>query len=174
MRNNHLPTNSLKKCIAWIIILLFALSLSACSNTKEDSLMVFSFCGENEQFQVSNGVIVIGDTVGVFDGGDLEVIQPELFSAVASYSVTFYTTRNGEQRILLSNSAVDTTGNPINIEGDLGRITGDDFLAENHPKLIDELKQNLWLEIKTTDLNGNKNTYQISLHLTEITDTLTK
>ena len=155
-------------------MLLCVLPLCACDNSKQEQVSVFSFCGGNERFEIPNGVIVLGKTKEVFDGGDLRVIQNELFSNVALFSVKFYTIRNGEQRVILSNSVVDTTGSSVNIEGDLGRVSGDSIIAYNHVEGIDELKQNLWFELKTADLNGKTQTYQIKLNLTEITDSFTR
>ena len=58
---------------------------------------------------------------------------------------------------LMSNSVVDTTGGSIHIEGDLGRISGDGFIIGSKVDNIDELRENLWFELKTTDLNGTEN-----------------
>ena len=62
---------------------------------------------------------------------------------------------------------VDQTGGPISIEGDLGKGAGDGFIIGNKVEKIDNLKENLWFELKTTDLNGNEEAYQVQLTLTE-------
>jgi len=74
---------------------------------------------------------------------------------------------DGERRIILSNSVVDQTGGTISIEGDLGKGAGDGFIIGNKVEKIDDLKENLWFELKTTDLNGNEEAYQVQLTLTE-------
>ena len=79
----------MKKLIVLVLALVCALSLSACDNIQQEHIAVFSFCGQNEQFAIYNGVVVLSDAEEVFDGGDLEVVQEELFSDIASYSTTF-------------------------------------------------------------------------------------
>ena len=54
------------------------------------------------------------------------------------------------------------TGGTLNIEGDLGRISSEFVLS-------DDLEGNLWFELKTTDMSGKENTYQIPLTLEKIT-----
>jgi hypothetical protein len=41
---------------------------------------------------------VFGDTNGLFDSCNLEIIQPDLFVNVSSYSTTFYTLMNNGER----------------------------------------------------------------------------
>jgi len=109
----------------------------------------------------------LSDAEEVFDGGDLQITQSGVFEEVASYSTTFYMIADGERRIILSNSVVDQTGGTISIEGDLGKGAGDGFIIGNKVEKIDDLKENLWFELKTTDLNGNEEAYQVQLTLTE-------
>jgi hypothetical protein len=54
---------------------------------------------------ISNGSIVLNDTEEVFEGGDLETVQSDLFADVVSFSTTFYTMRNGEKHPVLKLSA---------------------------------------------------------------------
>ena len=37
----------------------------------------------------------------------------------------------------------------------------------NEVNRVDDLKDNLWFELKTTDLNGTENVYQIQLTIVE-------
>ena len=107
----------------------------------------------------------MSDTEEVFDGGKLSVIKTDLFDEIVSYTTTFYTLEDEAQRTLMSNSVVDFTGGMIHIEGDLGRISGDGFIIGGKVESIDELQENLWFELKTTDLNGEEEAYQIQLTL---------
>ena len=66
------------------------------------------------------------------------------------------------------------TGGSVNVSGNLGRVSGDNFLIGNKVKYEDELKNNLWFELKTVGLDGKENTYQLQLSLTEITNNLTE
>lgn len=161
----------MKKLIACVLALVYILSLSACDSAKQEQVVVFSFCGENELFAISNGVIVLGNTEEVFHGGDLEIIRTDLFAGITSYSTTFYTITNGEQSVILSNSVIDTVSSSTNINNDLGRISGDKVLTGRRVENTEDLKNNLWFELNTTDVNGKTSTYQLQLKLTEIAST---
>ncbi len=147
--------------------------LAGCSQNDErktEETTVYSFCGENKQFAVTNGVIVIGADEEIFYGGDLSVIDQEQFADISSYSVKFYTMTNGETRTIMHNSVVDQTGGTININGDLGKMSGEDIIIGNKLENINELNNNLYFELNTTDLNGEQDTYQVQLTVTEITE----
>ena len=132
-----------------MLCLCVVLMLAGCNDTEQ--ITTYTFRGEHDYFAISNGSITLSDTEEVFDGGDLQITQSGVFEEVASYSTTFYMIADGERRIILSNSVVDQTGGPIG----------------NKVEKIDNLKENLWFELKTTDLNGNEEAYQVQLTLTE-------
>lgn len=157
----------MKKKSAFVLALICALSLSACGNDKQEQTAAYRFRGENEYFSISNGSIVLSDTEEVFDGGNLYITQTGIFDHVASYSATFYTKKDGVQRTLMSNSVVDQTGSTIHVEGDLGTMSGDGFIIGGKVASIDELKENLWFELKTTDSEGKESSYHLRLTLTE-------
>lgn len=164
----------MKKLIAFQIVAVLCFGLfTGCSHNDEDRQekpTVFSFCGESEQFTIMNGVIVISADEEVFYGGDLKVTNDECFADITSYSVTFYTLKNGEERTIMSNSVVDQTGSTINVAGVLGKMSGKDILIGTKVEKANELKDNLYFELNTTDLNGNQNTYQVQLTVTDVTD----
>ena len=156
----------MKKLIALVLALLCVLGLVGCSNGKQEEDSTYYFRGEHEYFSISNGSIVLNNTEEVFEGGNLEIVQSDLFTDIASFSTTFYTMRNEEKHIILSNSVVDKTGGSVNINGGLGRISGADIISkevENN----DDWRDNLWFELKTTDLNDKENVYQLKLTVTE-------
>ena len=157
----------MNKILASVMALVCALSLSACGNGKQEQTATYRFRGENEFFAISNGSIVLSDTKEVFDGGNLHITQAGIFDQVTSYSATFYTKKDGVQKTLMSNSVVDRTGGAIHIEEDLGRITGDGFIIGSKVTSVDELKENLWFELKTTNLDGKETSYHLRLTLTE-------
>lgn len=141
--------------------------LSGCGRTAaEEPLVVHSFCGENERFSISNGVIVLSPTEEIFYGGNLEGELPD----VVGYSMTFYIQSDHGDVVLLSNSVTDMTGEPIDISGETGKISGDILTAAE----IDELRNHLYFKLKTTDSEGVENEYQLQLTLTEITGKSTK
>ena len=163
----------MKKRMAIFLIFICVFGLAGCteqsSEEQENAFGVYSFCGANEQFEVSNGVIVL-DTEEIFYGGNLDVLHDDQFSNIASFTTTFYTIRNGEKRVIISNAVVDETGGSVNMEGELGKASGDGFVIGNKIKEIDELKNNLWFELKTIDTNEQENIYQLQLTVTEITE----
>lgn len=158
------------KKMTTILLTLFvsALLFTGCGASSESSqeqpLKVYSFSGENDFISVSNGVIVLDAKDEICHGGDLKV-KPDEFADITTYSVTFYLNIGNERETLMSNSVVDKTGRTIGVSGDMGQVTGDIIRDSNIDKLVD----NLWFELKTTDLNGQENTYQLQLEMTEIT-----
>ncbi len=136
--------------------------LSGCGGgSAEEPVVVYSFCGENEVFSISNGVIVLSSEEEIFYGGNLE---GEL-SDVAGYSMMFYIQDDGDERVLLSNSVTDMTGGTVSIAGDMGKRSGDIITEEE----MDELENNFYFELRTTDLDGGESVYQLQLTLTEVT-----
>lgn len=167
----------MKKFSAIILVVLLVFSFTSCGGegviSNKESVSVYSFSGSNGQLEISNGVIVLTDNEDVFSGGDLKVVHPESFSDVVSYSATFHISTNDENILIMSNSVVDETGESgakIEINGDLGRISGEDahidYVFEDGVNDTD----NLWCEIKTTSSDGEKNTYVIDLNVTKITN----
>ena len=54
----------------------------------------------------------------------------------------------------LSNGVDDQTGETIDVSGNVGQISGDILRDSDADKLTD----NLWFELKTTNLNGEEST----------------
>lgn len=141
--------------------------LAGCTDSsevgQERSLAVYSFSGENKYFAVSNGVLILTPTEEIFYGGDLEETPGE-FDDITEYTMTFYVASGDEKNILMSNGATDETGSVIDISGSTGQRSGASLIKDDT-----RLNNNLYCELKTTDLNGEKNEYQLQLTLTEIT-----
>ena len=147
-----------------LITVLYACLLSSCSmKPAEEPLVVYSFSGENEMFSISNGVIVLNEGKEIFYGGNLD---GEL-SDIIAYSMTFYIQSGSDDIVLLSNSVNDMTGGTISIAGETGNISGDVLKGAEE----DDLQNKLYFELKTTNLDGEKNTYQLPLTVTEVTKT---
>ena len=147
-----------------LITVLYTCLLSSCGmKPAEEPLVVYSFSGENEMFSISNGVIVLNEGEEIFYGGNLD---GEL-SDIIAYSMTFYIQSGSDDIVLLSNSVTDMTGGTIGIAGETGKISGDVLKSAEE----DDLQNNLHFELKTTNLGGEENTYQLQLTVTEITKT---
>ena len=152
----------MKKLIELFLALVCVLALAGC----QERVSTCSFRGEHEYFTISNGLITLEDKEMVFDGGNIEITQSGFFDEVVSYTTTFYMLTNGEQKVILSNTVISQTGDATSIDNDLGSISGEGILG-NEVKSIDNLKDNIWFEFKTTDLNGKENIYQIQLVVTK-------
>ena len=159
----------MKKLIAFFLSLFFVLALVGCGKTEPSNLRVYSFSGADEQFSVTNGVIVLDETVRIFNGGNLKVTE-DSFSNIVSYTATFYIVETDEKKVILSNSAPDMTGSSVSLEGNLGQVSGDDALIETMIKDTSDWESNLYLELTTTDKSGTENVYQLQMSLTEVTD----
>ena len=163
----------MKKGFAVLILTLAcALSLAGCSGAgsgnQNDQTTTYSFHGSNGQISVSNGTIVLSESEEVFDGGDLEVSQSDVAQGIASFSATFYTMLDGERDVIMSSSVIDETGGSLSMPKDLGSISGEGVILGYKIESIDDLENNLWLELVTTDADGETKTYQLQLTLTEV------
>lgn len=161
----------MKRIISIAISCLLIAALVGCAGSAEDTesgAEVYSMSGSNDLFEISNGVIVLGEEEEVFDGGDLKILQEDLFSDVTAYTCSYYTITNGERRTILSNSTVDMTGGTLNVNGDLGRASGNGILIGNKIKSAEDLEDVIWFELITTDLSGKENTYQLPLVLNKV------
>ena len=161
----------MKRIISIAISCLLIATLVGCAGSAEDAesgSVVYSMSGSNDLFEISNGVIILGEEEEVFDGGDLKIIQEDLFSDVTAYTCSYYTITNGERRTILSNSTVDMTGGTLNVNGDLGRASGNGILIGNKIKSAEDLQDVIWFELITTDLSGKESTYQLPLVLNKV------
>ncbi len=154
----------MKKSLAVLFSVLTCFALfSGCGKkpAEEEQLAVYSFSGENQMFSISNGVIVLSSGGDIFYGGRLEGDLPE----VTGYSTTFYIQNGNDKKVLLSGGAADETGMAVSLAGETGKISGEIISAAE----ADEIKNNLYFELKTTDADGGENEYLLPLSVTEVT-----
>ena len=123
---------------------------------------------KDEYISVSNGVIILDGKDEICYGGDLKVMSDD-FANITTYSTTIYI-NGSEKETLLSNGVDDQTGETIDVSGNVGQISGDILRDSDADKLTD----NLWFELKTTNLNGEESTYRVQLETTEITKEVKK
>ena len=151
-----------------VFMAILMLALAGCEKVAQEQLTVYSFSGENEQLSISNGIIILNGTEETFSGGDLKV-SDDFFDNITSYSTTFYIMAGDEKDVILSNGMVDMTGDTVNVSGDLGQISGDSAIRRIKIDGTSDLKNILYFELTTKDMDGNENVYQLELSLTEIT-----
>lgn len=160
----------MRKMALLFVALAAALIWAGCEKTESSqSLVVYSFHGENELLAVHNGIIVIRDGAEVFDGGDLEV-QEDFPSEITSYTTEFYYLSGNKGKTILTHSVVDQTGNRISVEGDMGRISGDGAISGlgTQDQELSDLQNGLYFELTTIDQSGNQNVYQVQMSVSEV------
>jgi hypothetical protein len=141
--------------------------LTACNNQKQEQLIVYSFYGENECFEISNGTIVLSDSEDVFYGGNLQVNQPEAIQNITSYKATFYTMIDGQQETILIDELHNISSTEL-LGVDLGKKVSNNPEISNQFKNIEEANGKFWCELKVTDTEGINNSYKIELNLIKI------
>ena len=130
-------------------------------NANKNPSGTYLFSGENESIKITNGSIIFGETNEVFSGGNLEILQPDLFADISSYSTTFYTLLNNRERNDFHSTNVTGVRNGADsINSNLGSSSSNGFMVIN-------LEQGLWFELITTDVNGKKNVYILELSVIE-------
>ena len=130
-------------------------------NANKNPSGTYLFSGENESIKIVNGSIIFGETNEVFSGGNLEILQPDLFADISSYSTTFYTLlNNGERNDFYSTNVTDVRNGAESINSDLGSSSSNGFSVIN-------LEQGLWFELITTDVNGKEDKYLLELTVIE-------
>lgn len=157
----------MKKITAiFMITLIWCTFIAGCSSTPKENgtLAVYSFSGENDQLSISNGVIILNDTEEIYYGGTLSTKEGN-FSDITAFTDSLYINTRNDRRTLFTNSIVDETGGTMIVSHEIGKISGDIFTNKEE---ID-WENNLYYELKTTNLNGEDEIYQLQLTLTEIT-----
>ena len=158
----------MKKIIALFLVVSCVLTLSACCNEKQEKTRVYSFTGGNEEYVITNGVVVMTDEEDIFYGGELQARNPDGIKNIASYRAEFYTSVDGEENsVLVSALDNDSLSEMLNI--DFGKSSGNGDKLDNSFGRMDELQGDFWCELRIKDTQGNQKSYIIDLTLTEIT-----
>lgn len=150
------------------VFILF--SLVGCQSTQENTgaeMTIYSFRGEAEGLQVTNGIIAISPEQQILYGGILQHNREDLRD-ISTYSVKYFIL-NEEKKETLSSFHYTTEGVVIAIPKEimLGQSSAKEgiFSAEVQSKIAD----NLYFEFDIIFSNGEKNEYQIKLDTVEIT-----
>ena len=157
----------MKKLTAIISAFLFLLMLTACNNVEQEQLVVYSFYGESECFEISNGTIILSDSEDVFYGGNLQANQPESIQNITSYKAVFYTMIDGQQETILVDELNNISSTEL-LSVDLGKKVSNNSEINNQFKNIEDTNGNFWCDLKVTDKEGNSNSYKIELDLIKI------
>ena len=144
--------------------LLFGCSSSSPISNKQEDTVLYSFCGENENCSIKNGVFLMSPQEKVLYGGILSVDEEE-FKDITAFTTSFYVSLDDGKEILLSNSISDLTGNPLNLNKETGSISGGSFA----PDILKHFEDNLFFELNAYDKNGNNKILTIPMNVTLIT-----
>lgn len=160
----------MKRCRKVLIVftLIFVVMLVGCSK-GENKVEVYSFSGNNDHIQITNGVIVLSEDETVFNGGNLELLKSG-YSSITSCSMTFYVMSGSEKITVLSNSIEDLTGENIECLDSLGKISGNDVLTTIANEDESHWKNNLYFELTARDSDGNEFAENVQLTVVDITD----
>lgn len=144
-----------------LIIMLICTTFTGCGKSiLGDKVKVYSVSGENKQFRISNAVIVLSPSEDIFYDGNLEWKQT---GKDGNYKFTVnycYKNADGKEEVLSAlqvNSSSELSVGP-------GSSRGGKFID------IESLMNNFYCKIVLTDSNGNMDTYEIPLILTEVTN----
>ena len=161
----------MKKASAVLLILMSLIMPASCGKSEENSkgAKVYSFHGENEFMAVSDGVFVIDTDEDVFYGGNLRIKDESLFDGkkAFTYNTRFYIVTDGQENTLMSNSMTDYTGY-VEINGDLGKISGGKFIAGAEAENIEEVIGNLFFVMTTVGTDGQQRQYSMQMDVTEV------
>lgn len=168
-----------------ITLVLMLLSLVGCHSVKnieksevqseeqpegknEEQTVVYSFTGETEGLSLDNGVIVLSPTQQTLYGGELQNNQEDL-SDISNYSVVFFISSDGGKENVLTYGTGDLTEELRSQNLKVPGITSQELFKTN---IQDHIKNNFYVEVIITKTNGEKQSYQIKLDATEVTQTM--
>lgn len=122
---------------------------------------VYSFYGDSDFIQISNGVIVIELDDQIFSGGHLNFKKP-IEDKVVQMEKKFYVQKEDAQKVIADSKVID---DHLVIEQKvfLPSITGEMFQD------FDYINDQLIFELTLVFENGNQETYRIDLNVKDIT-----
>lgn len=152
-----------------IVILMMALLLSGCTlSPKQEQSEVYSFCGENDQIRISNGVIILSPAGYVFHGGNIYCKDGTLDN-ILSYSMEYYCLSGKEKNTIVTASAHDKSKEGVLKIRDGQGLFGNQDSGENPlNKFTKDFRNNIFFELHITDVNNKKTKHLINLQLTKI------
>lgn len=151
----------MKKLLALSLALICLVGLTGCKNSTPG---IYYFKGIHDSFELNDCMLIVEDSSEIFKGGTLSITQPELFENVVSCNMRFYILFEDESIYTFRTIKMDDLSNGSELNGSSlgnGGSTNGASLVE----LSKNFDRNLWFELKTKDVNGIENEYQIPLEL---------
>lgn len=160
----------MKKVLVLILAVTCLFILVGCNATQDnDKTEVYTFYGENEYISVTNGTAVIDGEDEMFSGGELRVIDKELFADAVYWRYEFYALNDGEEKTLYVGAVSDETGGAsVDIEGDLGSISGGDIITKYDDSYADDFVNDLYFKFIVKNADGEENTYHLQMKVNKV------
>ena len=160
----------MKKMLALISVIICLFIFNGCNTTENNNKTeVYTFCGENEYISVINGTAVVDSEDEMFSGGELRVIDKELFADAVYWHYEFYISNDGEEKTLYVGAVSDETGGAsMDIEGDLGSISGGDIITRYDDSYADDFVNDLYFKFTVRNADGEENTYHLQMNVTKV------
>lgn len=173
------------KKIGMIVMILFLVGCNSVENVvkievqseeqykmkNEEQTTVYSFKGENEGLSLDNGVIVLSATQQTLYGGELQNNQEDL-SDILNYSVEFFILSDeGKQKLFTYATGEMTEENERLTRENLivPGVTSKEIFTTN---IQDNIRNNFYVEVTINKTNDVKESYQIKLESTEVTQNI--
>ena len=155
----------MKKALVFILAIICLFMFVGCNSTEDsDKTEVYTFYGENEYISVTNGTAVIDGENEMLSGGNLTILNKELFADAVYWRYEFYILNDGEEKTAYVGSVSDETGGAsVNIEGDLGKISGGDIITKYDDSYADDFVNNLYFKFTVKNAEGEENTYHLQM-----------
>ena len=160
----------MKKALVFILAIICLFMFVGCNSTEDSSKTeVYTFYGVNEYISVTNGTAVIDGKNEMFSGGNLEILNKELFADAVYWRYEFYILNDSEEKTIYVGSVSDETGGAsINIEGDLGKISGGDTITKYDDSYANDFVNDLYFKFTVKNADGEENTYHLQLKVNKV------
>ena len=159
----------MKKAFVFILAIICLFIFVGCKTTQDNKTEVYTFYGENEYISVINGTAVVDSEDEMFSGGELRVIDKEIFADAVYWRYEFYILNDEEEKTLYVGSVSDETGGAsVGIEGDLGKISGGDIITKYNDSYADEFINNLFFRFIVKNADGEENTYHLQMNVNKV------
>ena len=160
----------MKKLIIFILSVLCLFIFVGCIAEKDnDKTQVYTFSGENEYISVINGTAVIDGEEEAFSGGELRILNKELFDGAVYWSSEFYILKDGEKRTVYKDAVNDGTGGAeASISGNIGKISGGNVITEYEESDVDDFINNLFYKFTVRNAQGEEMTYELQMDVERV------
>lgn len=153
----------MKKVISVAFALIMFITLVACNEqTYKEQITIYSYSGENEQYSLINGIIMLSEDKDIIYGGKLNP-KDEQIANLVSDNMKLYVLVNNEEITLTSFSSVESGGDGFSLRNP-GSCTAQ--ISEDEKE---NLLSNLYFRLSVETLSGEKIVSDIKLNVVDVT-----